>query len=273
MRLCADDFGWSNAVNAGIVALVRRGRLDAVSAMPAAPAFAEGMPVLLAASEAAPRPVEIGLHLALTGLAPLGDMPRTAPEGRLPSIKTLFARAGTGRLDRTEIAGEIARQAERFREVTGRAPDFLDGHEHAHLVPGVGTSLMAHHGAWTGGQDTWVRACACPLADLPRLPEARVKAAVLGVLSGAFHARHSVPRNRWFYGLSGFRPQTAFAGLMRRWLALAARRREGALIMCHPGEAVADPADPIAATRPLELAYLASDAFLEDRRAALGERA
>ena len=52
---------------------------------------------------------------------------------------------------------------------------------------------------------------------------------------------------------------------------LAALPAEGGLILCHPGEAIATPhasADPIAAARVRELAYLGSAAFTADLSAA-----
>ena len=64
IRLCADDYGISPGVNAAILDLVARRRINAASAMVVAPGFSENAAKILlgaAADHAA-----IGLHLTLT---------------------------------------------------------------------------------------------------------------------------------------------------------------------------------------------------------------
>ena len=81
--------------------------------------------------------VDIGLHLTLVDEAPLTAMPRMAPEGRLPSIGRLIVKSYAGTLALEEIAAEMDAQVFAFTQVMGRAPDHIDGHQHAHVLPGI----------------------------------------------------------------------------------------------------------------------------------------
>src|SRR3546814_20193548 len=58
--------------------------------------------------------IDIGLHLTLTRLPPLGPMPRLAPEGRLPPLGMLMRLALARRLDRAEGAAELERKFAAF---------------------------------------------------------------------------------------------------------------------------------------------------------------
>src|SRR3546814_6144010 len=67
--------------------------------------------------------IDIGLHLTLTRLPPLGPMPRLAPEGRLPPLGMLMRLALERRLDRAEVAAEPERQFDAFVTATGRGSE------------------------------------------------------------------------------------------------------------------------------------------------------
>ena len=140
--LCADDFGLKKSVNDGVIDLVRNGRLNAVSCMSGGDSFEAGVGPLLNAASDAEQDVKIGLHLTLSEYAPLASMPKLAPQGVFPTINQTLISSHLGRLDRNEITREIEAQIERFREIVGRLPDFVDGHQHVHLMPTVRTCLI-----------------------------------------------------------------------------------------------------------------------------------
>src|SRR5471030_1205978 len=79
--LCADDYGLSPSVNAGIRELIARGRLNATSVMVAAPHLGDDEAPELGALNAHEKRAAIGLHVTLTapfkpmssGFAPLRD--------------------------------------------------------------------------------------------------------------------------------------------------------------------------------------------------------
>ena len=62
---------------------------------------------------------------------------RVAPAGRSrPGGRDL------GRPRAAEIAAEIARQLDAFEDALGRAPDFIDGHQHVHVLPGIRRAVL-----------------------------------------------------------------------------------------------------------------------------------
>jgi predicted glycoside hydrolase/deacetylase ChbG (UPF0249 family) len=146
-----------------------------------------------------------------------------------------------------------------FKELFGRAPDFVDGHQHAQLFPQVRDAFLravkdAAPGAWVrqGGRLK-------PLAKLVGAP----KALVLDVLSAQFRkraARAGIPFNPAFAGAYDFSQQPDFGVLMGEFLA---ELPEGGLVMCHPGfvDETLESLDPLTTQREAEHAYLASDRF------------
>ena len=105
--VCADDFGQSAPVDAGILTLARAGRLTAVSCLSEAPDFARSAPALRDSG------ADAGLHLDLTegfgGAAPAG-------------LGALVARSYLGLLDRAALRRRIAAQLDAFERKLGPRP-------------------------------------------------------------------------------------------------------------------------------------------------------
>ena len=137
--LCADDYGISPSVNAAIRDLVVRGRLNATSVMVVAPSFHRGEALALQALNAKTQRVAIGLHVTLT--APFTPLTNYRPPFR--AIGPTLVSALMRRLDRPSLAAEIAAQFEAFARAFGRAPDFVDGHQHVQLFPQVREAFLA----------------------------------------------------------------------------------------------------------------------------------
>jgi predicted glycoside hydrolase/deacetylase ChbG (UPF0249 family) len=244
--LCADDFGQSAAISAGILELVRRRRLSAVSCLTEAEHWPLGAVEL--GAEAAH--IDIGLHFNLTH----GFARAAVPAEPLGSV---MRSALTGRIERQRVATALHAQLDRFEAALQRAPDFVDGHQHVHMLPGIRAVFLTELARRYRATKPYVRAVAPKLAADGEL----FKTAVLKLLGAGFG---SAARSRGFATNSGFAgiysllPSADFGALMRRWIAAA---HSGDLLMCHPGAAATDAEDPIASTRPLELAFLQSDAF------------
>jgi chitin disaccharide deacetylase len=284
--LCADDFGLTPGVSRAILDLAERGRISATSAMTTLPHWPRLAPALRQTG------IAIGLHLNLTAGPPLGPMPRLAPAG-LPPLGRLLRAALLGHLPAQEVADEIARQLDAFERVSGRPPDFVDGHQHVHVLPTVRPALLAalarrglatppsggRPGAEGGGvRGPWLRDPSDRLPALARRPAAGKALVAASLARGLARdaARAGLAVNRGFSGFS------AFSGDPARVAATFARALDdlgpAPVVMCHPG--VADDADlagldPVAAARPLETAYLASDAFtrlMEERGLVLAPR-
>jgi predicted glycoside hydrolase/deacetylase ChbG (UPF0249 family) len=258
--LCADDYGISPGVNRAIRDLIERGRLNATSVMMVGPAVERGeIEALQAAAKTSPR-CAIGLHVTLSApfrpltmhFRPLdGDM-------FMPFPKLL--RAGLARrLDREFFRNEVKAQLAAFADAFGRAPDFVDGHQHVQLFPQVRDGFVDAVGEAT--PDAWVRqgGRALPLAQRLNSP----KALVLDVLSAQFRSRAgraSLAFNPAFAGAYDFTRATDFGALMRQFLQ---GLPDGGLVMCHPGfvDEILRGLDPMTDVREREHAYLAGEAF------------
>ncbi|MCU0893627.1 MAG: ChbG/HpnK family deacetylase [Rhodospirillales bacterium] len=266
MVLCADDFAISPGVSAGIIDLLARRRLSATSCM----TTSRHWPSLAGALAPHRGSADIGLHLTLTDAPPLGEMPHLAPDGRLPPLGRLLAAALSRRLDRPEIAAEIAaeirRQFDAFVSATGCMPDFVDGHQHVHLLPVIRGEVLALFAGPLAGPGPYLRVCWEPPGRILARRLAVVKAAVLAALSLPLRRearRRAIACNDSFRGVSDYAGAGTYLKEFPRFLRGPGDRP---IIMSHPGFADAELAalDALTVEREREHAYFASDRFLED---------
>jgi predicted glycoside hydrolase/deacetylase ChbG (UPF0249 family) len=259
--LCADDFGLTEGVSRGILDLARRGRLSATSVMSHRPWWARLAPDLAGLDG----DFGVGLHLTLTLGRPLGAMRRFAPGGVFPAFSEVLRRSLARRLPADEIGQEIERQLGAFAAAFGRPPDFVDGHQHVHVLPGVREPLLAalKSRGWEGRP--WLRDPSDRVAAILRRRVAAPKALTVRALASGFAraARDAgFEVNEGFSGFSPFDPARDVAADFGRYLQDLGPRP---VIMCHPGHVDAElhGLDPVVAAREREYAYLASDAFNE----------
>lgn len=257
MVLCADDFGISDAVSEGILALLTVGRLSATSVM----TNGLGSRRPLEALRVQPG-IGVGLHLNLTAGSPLGRMPELAPKGVLPTLGSLIGRALGGRLPAAEIAAEIDRQLDAFEDAFGRPPDFLDGHRHVHLLRGVREALVSVLRGRGLSSGFWIRDPTDAPAAILRRP-AGAKALVVTGLAMGFHRRVQAAGLACNAGFSGFTTFHEGDDLPTAFERLFDGLGPRPVVMCHPGgiDENLRRLDPVIDSRPRELAYLASDRF------------
>jgi predicted glycoside hydrolase/deacetylase ChbG (UPF0249 family) len=139
----ADDFGIGRKTSEGIIRAHLHGPVTATSLMVVTGDHVRASIPLLAD---APN-LEVGLHLVLTRCGEKPLMARQSSglvdrDGEFFSNGKLWARAYTGKLDRAGVADEIAAQTDLFHRLMGRAPEYVDGHHHAHQLPTVRESLV-----------------------------------------------------------------------------------------------------------------------------------
>ena len=258
--LCADDFGISNSVNVAIRDLVVRGRLNATSVLVAAPSFDRREARALDALNSVEPRVAIGLHLALTApFRPLSkDFAPLCDGAFLPLVATA-SRAVMRRFARDALVPEISSQMQAFAAAFGRPPDFVDGHQHVHLLPQIGDALL--HVVKETAPQAWVRQCGRALPFAARLADR--KALILDAFSHRFRraaAALGVRTNPAFAGAYEFDDDADFAALFPRFLDALP---DGGVVMCHPGfvDAELRRLDPLTTLREKEYAFLAGDAF------------
>ena len=257
--LCADDYALSPGVTRGILDALAAGRLNATGAMTNRPLWKEAASDVAAFADRA----DIGLHLNLTFGAPLGPMPTLAPTGVFPKLGPFLKSARAGLLPSGEVRAEIARQLNAFEDAMGRPPDFVDGHQHVQVLPGVRDWLLEELVRRGLSGRLWLRDSS---DRLPRILARRVelpKALVLAALGRGFAAlahRHGFHTNDGFAGFSAFDAQRHYGRDFARYLVSPGARH---LVMCHPGHVDADPSvgDEVREPRARELEFLLSDRF------------
>jgi len=256
--LCADDYGLSPAVSAAIRDLIARRRINATSAMMPAPSFSPAEAAALDA--AAGQHAAIGLHLTLTapfrpstaGFAPTRD-------GAFLPLAAMAGRALVRWLRPEDLELEIVRQFSAFHAAFGRAPDFVDGHQHIHVFPQICEALLRVIKDAAPG--AWLRQCGRSAAA--RKSFANPKGYVLDALSARLArlaARAGVRTNPAFAGTYSFAPSADFTKLFPDFLH---GLPDGGVVMCHPGK-VDDELrrlDPLTDLREREYAYFLDDEF------------
>jgi chitin disaccharide deacetylase len=258
--LCADDYGISPGVNRAIRDLIGRGRLNATSVMVVGPAVGRAeVESLDLAARSNPR-CAIGLHVTLTApFRPLTLHFRPLDGGMFPPFPRLLRAGLLRQIDPEIVQAEVVMQLSTFRDLFGRLPDFVDGHQHVQLYPMVRDGFLAAVRERAGG--AWVRQAGRNRPLIRRLDSP--KALFLDFLSTQFKRRAERARiatNPAFAGAYDHSQKPDYAALMREFLD---GLPEYGLVMCHPGfvDETLVGLDPLTTTREIEHAYLSSDAF------------
>ena len=241
--LCADDYGLSLGVSRGIRELLELGRLSATSCMVVYPEFSADGPLLKPFFGSA----DIGLHFTMTQKRTL---PFVAAESFLypPPVSKMIA--------------AVEEQVGKFSDALGRLPDYIDGHQHVHLLPVLREAVVrvaARIGAY-------VRDASEPIGAAMWQRPAPLESMYLSCLSGPLSKlaqRWNVATNRGFRGARNFRDSRPFRDLFRSMIAGAG---DGCLVMCHPG--YSDPLlverDGVREAREAELRYFSGPDFPRD---------
>jgi hopanoid biosynthesis associated protein HpnK len=132
----ADDLGWTEGVNRGILEAHRNGIVTSASLLANGASFADGID----AAKSTPG-LGVGVHLNLSDGAPVA--PRELVTSLLDNDgefnggpENLLMRIARGALEANEVEQEWEAQIEKVREA-GIQPTHLDGHKHVHMLPGL----------------------------------------------------------------------------------------------------------------------------------------
>src|ERR1700676_1043726 len=258
--LCADDYGISPGVNRAIRDLIERGRLNATSVMVVGPSIGRDEAGALRTAAANSPRCAIGLHVTLPApFRPLTMHFRPIDGGMFLPFPKLLRAGLLRRLDPEIIHAELMVQLAAFAELFGRAPDFVDGHQHVQLFPRVREAFLT--AVKEAAPNAWVRQGGGnqPLARRLGAP----KALFLDILSAQFRrsaTRANIAFNPGFAGAYDFSQRPDFGTLMRQFLD---GLPEGGLIMCHPGfvDDTLVSLDPLTTQREHEHAFFGGEQF------------
>lgn len=248
--LCADDFGISTGVNDAILELLRKKRLSAVSCMSLTNTWMRDGGKLKDFQDTA----SLGLHITLTYL-PSASSARTANH---PSEFARLLQTWGRYADKQQLYEEINMQFELFRQATGKAPDFIDGHQHIHVLPVIRDIIFQ------------LRKKHAPLSWMRNVVDSTLffserKRQILSII-GFYHSHllntHQIPHNKQIFGFYDYHQSNSFEKLMRHWICNANNQRSP-LIYCHPGVPDQELAryDNILSPRAKEYEFLLGDVF------------
>lgn len=260
IRLCADDYGMSPGVNRAIRELIGRRRINATSVMVVGAAIARAEIDQLKQALADNPDCAVGLHATLTApFHPLTMHFKPLDGGRFLPLGALLRAALLRRLDAEMVRAELAAQLAAFAQLFGRAPDYVDGHQHVQLFPQVRDAFL--EAVKDAAPQAWVRQCGRARPWMQRLDSP--KALLLDTLSATFRARcksAGVACNPGFAGAYDMVRGGDFGAALRGFLD---GLPDGGLVMCHPGfvDDMLREVDDVTQQREREFAYLAGDDF------------
>jgi predicted glycoside hydrolase/deacetylase ChbG (UPF0249 family) len=131
----ADDLGWTDGVNRGILEAFHHGIVTSTSLLANGAAFAGGVEALRSAPG-----LGVGVHLNLSDGPPIADREIVTTllnnDGEFAGgPESLLLRRARGGLSLAEVENEWNAQIQKVRDA-GIAPTHLDGHKHVHMLPG-----------------------------------------------------------------------------------------------------------------------------------------
>jgi predicted glycoside hydrolase/deacetylase ChbG (UPF0249 family) len=241
----ADDIGMHAAIDDATVLLAEMKRVSSASVM------SLGAPGKDVITELSRLNVDLGLHLDFTSVF----ANRRYDADR--SVRSLIMDTWSRRMDVTQVQHIVNDQLQRFEMITGRAPTFIDGHQHVHQFPvirdGLIQALAIRHprqkffirntgpATWRGFKAWLIGALGTP--------------GLLGLAARAGHAS-----NVDFCGVYDFSEHRDMSRSWRSWLASSPPC--GGLVMCHPA-LTSQPDDVIGKARVNEFRFLRSEQFSE----------
>jgi predicted glycoside hydrolase/deacetylase ChbG (UPF0249 family) len=181
--------------------------------------------------------LEIGWHPNLTLDSPLAPAAQAASlvraDGTFWPLDGFLKRWFLGMLDPKEIEVELRLQLQRFTDLVGHPPLFVNCHQHVGLFAPVGEILLRILSELS--IKPYMRRIQEPWPALRSLPGARLKRAFLGWLGrrmSRMQESHGFPGNEWLAGIT--KPDCVLdPDFFTQWLL--SMSGDVVELMCHPG--------------------------------------
>lgn len=239
---CADDYAIHPYADEAIISLIVQGRLTATSCLVLSPRWKQAAALL---STTIQNKADLGLHLDFT------EFESTLKQ----SLPKLIVNSLLHQLPTEKLRAVISLQLSQFEDVLGRAPDYIDGHQHVHQLPQIRDVLLECLNQRYSTCPPWIRISRPPAKD-------GLKANIIGLLGGSSLKKkshtlglHHSHRLLGVYGFDQSRP--AYQSRCQDWLAEA---KSGDAFMCHPATS-GWAEDPVGEARRMEFEFLSSKEF------------
>ena len=137
-----------------------------------------------------------------------------------------------------EVKREVARQYELFLQKAGRRPDFIDGHLHAHQLPGVREGVLAFVLELPPGSRPYLRNTRMSARELRGRGLPWLKTALVGAFGARMfdHLQNAgLKTNEGFAGIYNFSHWRRYPQYLPRFADSLAH--PNGILVVHPGEA------------------------------------
>jgi predicted glycoside hydrolase/deacetylase ChbG (UPF0249 family) len=201
---------------------------------------------------------DFGLHFNLTEIPPESD---DSCKRGIKSVNNWMISSISGGIDTRFVAEEFDKQINGFVEVTGRLPDYIDGHQHVHQFPGIREVIVDKIGDYYRDADKPYVRNTRAVVDSGVNP---VKAWVISHFGtkkfNHLLMRNGIRCNKYFSGIYDFTNVGHYEKYFQLWLE---KMPDSMLMMCHPG--LYDPeenaTDPIGKSRHIEYQFFSGSNY------------
>ena len=235
--LCADDFGLTHGIAEGILNLASIGTIGATSIM------IESLILPKYSSRLDYCNIQKGLHFNLTEELIKSGF----------SMKDLLIHISISKEIQNEVVKRLKEQLQKFEDVFGQIPDFIDGHRHIHVFPTIRCLFLNEIKERYGSlkKKPWIR----QIRNTLSLTDSKWKSVTLTMLNMGFRnqcEQAGFMTNQAFSGIYSFADEANYQRLLKQWQEDACK---GTLIMCHPSS-IYESSDPISRARVKEYEIL-----------------
>ena len=243
MIICADDYGLSPAVNDGIIELIESKRISAVSCM----MLGSDVEIGIRKLQVLKKNFDLGLHLMLTNDQPLTKLKSESglvdSQGCLFPFRELVKNTYKKNINYTQLTNEIMAQVNKFIELTGHLPEYIDGHQHVQQLPLVRdavakivSNLMKDYSK----TNIYIRIAKLPFTWLMTKGVLNLRKFVVGnfmiILPGVPTTRlldqKNISHNRFLLGYYDYKTKN-FADIFQAYLSIKPVVKD--IYFCHPG--------------------------------------
>lgn len=239
--ICADDFGISPSVSNGILELLSKKRLTAVSCMVNYDKYItyQVKDLLNFKSNC-----DIGLHLNLTSGKPLSKKINRGSglvdkNGNFLKFHKLLGNILLNKVNKKLLFLEIKDQIDYFVFLTKKLPDFIDGHQHVQQLPVIRDLLPEICDKYFKNKNLYIRVGRFPLKNsLLRLlnPEMLLGSYLIHIYSkNSIESLSSfnIKFNNYLFGYHKYNNEQNFGKVFENYLKLSKSKND--IFFVHPG--------------------------------------